>query len=227
LWSAQTGRRQAVLEGQAAPLTALAFAPDSATLAVAGFQSDDVWLWRVPAGTPALILPNAGDGCSVEALAWQPQGRLLAVGGIDYLATSGSDGQVALWDATRGERTSVLRGGARALAFHPAGTLLAVASLGQTVFVWDVATGQMVQELVGHLEPVTCVAYSPDGRTLASGGDDRTVRLWDARTGLPQAATELDTQVKALAFSADGRFLVTGNGNGSCSLFEVATLLGS
>jgi WD40 repeat protein len=231
LWEAHTGRLRTVLEGQAAPITALAFAPDSRVLASAGLHSSDVWLWDVPAGQPKLILPGAVEGCSVEALVFQPRGSaagpLLAVGGIDWLATSGSDGMVTLWDPAEGRMRASFRGGARCLAFHPDGQLLAGASLGQAIHVWNVAEGRQVGELLGHLEAVTCVAYSPDGRWLASGGDDRAVRLWDARSGLELGAQELDTQIKALAFTTDGRHLITGNGNTSCYVLEVQTILGA
>lgn len=225
LWDAATGERRAILEGQKPPITALAFAPDSATLASAGYLSGDVWLWRIPSGEPILILPDAADGCSIEALAFHPNGHLLAVSGIDWLATSGSDGRVAVWDVDLRRRTALLSGGASSLAFHPAGTRLAVASLALSVRVWDVASGERLAELIGHLDAVNCVAYSPDGRWLASGSDDHTVRLWDAENGQEVAVAALDSQVKMLAFSPDGRFLYTGNGNTSCYQLVVEQVL--
>jgi WD40 repeat protein len=141
------------------------------------------------------------------------------------MATSGLDGQVFLWDVADRRRVASLRGGAVGLAFHPSGRHLAAASLAQTVRVWDVPGGNLVHELVGHLDAVSCVAYSPDGRWLASGGDDHTVRLWDAETGLPRGAVELDSQVKALCFAPDGRQLFTGNGNSSCYRLAMQQLL--
>jgi WD40 repeat protein len=226
LWDAVTGERSADLEGQNAPVTALAFAADSASLASGSYASSDVWIWDVPAGNPALLIANAVAECSVEALAFHPKRRLLAVGGIDWLATGGSDGHVALWDLAERRQVSRLPGGATSLAFHPAGQQLALASLVQTVRVWDVARGELVRELEGSLEALTCVAYSPDGRWLAAGGEDRMLRLWDADTGRACGAVELDTQIKALCFSPDGRRLFTGNGNTSCYQFDVAELVG-
>jgi WD40 repeat protein len=225
LWDATTGKRHVALEGQAGLITALAFAPDSTSLASASYQSSDVWLWRIPDGEPLLIIPGAVDGCSVEVVAFDPKGSLMAVGGIDWLATGGNDGHVALWDLVKRKRISVLRGGARSLAFHPSGQRLAVASLAQAVHVWDVAEGRIVTDLIGHLDLVTCVAYSPDGQWLASAGDDRTVRLWDSRTGLQRGCIDLDTQIKAIAFSPDGMRLFTGNGNTSCYQLDVTQLL--
>jgi WD40 repeat protein len=124
-----------------------------------------------------------------------------------------------------------LDGAAVALAFHPAGTRLAVASVSQSIRIWDmtVPLGGVrhlpLAELVGHDEAVTSVAYSPDGRHLASGSTDHTVRLWDAETGKLLGSATLDTQVKALSFSPDGRYLYTGNGNSSCYQIEVRSLL--
>ncbi len=224
LWDAATGKRVRLLEGPKPPVTALAFAADSKRLASSGYQTADVWLWEVPGGEPNLLIPNATNGCSVEALAWHPRGRRLACAGIDWLSTSGSDGQVTIWDVEEGKQVFSFSGGATAVAFHPSGKKLAAASLKHTVRVWEIDNqldNQPVQELIGHFDAVTCLAYSPDGRVLATGGDDHTVRLWDAERGTERGVIELDTQVKALAFSPDGKYLYTGNGNTSCYQLDV------
>jgi WD40 repeat protein len=223
LWDVQVGRRAAPLEGQRGPVTALAFRGDGKVVATGGFQSSDVWLWQVPTGEPLLLLNGAADGCSVEALAFHPDNRRLAVAAVDWLATGGSDGKVVVWDTEDRRAVLTLKGGAVALALSPDGTRLATASLAQTVRLWGL-DGRLIAELRGHVEPVTCLAFSPDGRWLATGGDDRTARLWSA-DGRPVAVLEIDTQVKALAFAPDGRQLFTGNANTSCYLFEVERLL--
>jgi WD40 repeat protein len=203
----------------------LAFSHDSALLASAGLRSSDVWLWHVPAGEPMLIIPGAVEGCSIEALAFQPGRRILAVGGIDWLAARGAEGNVALWDVIERKRIAFLPGGATSLAFDPSGHRLATATLNQSIRVWEVATQQTQLELIGHLDAVTCVVYSSDGRWLASGSDDRTVRLWEPDTGIQLGLVELDTQIKALACAPDGRSLFTGNGTGSCYQLDVRQIL--
>jgi WD40 repeat protein len=226
LWRADNGRRERVLSGQAAPITVLAFHPDSTLLATAGLRSGDVWLWTIPDGEP-LLVPDVVAGCSVEALAFHPQGRWLAIGGVDWLAPRGAEGRIVLWDLRERKLVPILPMGACSLAFHPSGRRLAAATLGQSIVIWDVEAQQQTGEWLGHLDAVTCLAYSPDGRWLASGSDDRTLRLWDADTGQPVGLVELDSQIKALAFAPDGQSLFTGNGTMSCYQIDVKQIRAS
>jgi WD40 repeat protein len=226
LWHADDGRRERAFAGQAAPITVLAFDAASTRLAAGGLRSSDVWLWTVPDGQP-LLVPDAVEGCSVEALAFAPRGRLLAVGGIDWLAPRGAEGRIVLWDLLHHKPFAILPGGSSSLAFHPSGRYLAAATLTQSIVIWDVEARQQRNELTGHLDAVTCLAYSADGRWLASGSDDRTLRLWDANSGRQCGLAELDTQIKALAFAPDGRSLFTGNGTTSCYHLDVQRILAS
>jgi WD40 repeat protein len=220
VYDGNSGRRLVDLDEQRGPVTVLAVSADGRTAASGGYQSSDVRIWDVPSGEPTLIIPDAVEDCSVEGLAFHPQGRYLAVCGIDYLATGGNDGRVSIWDVRDRHPYRHFAGGALAVAFHPSGERLATAGLNQAVRVWDVAGNKLLHELRGHLDAVTSVAYSPDGRLLASGGHDRTVRFWDV-DGRLLALVEIDTQVKAVAFSPDGRRLFTGNANTSCYLLDV------
>jgi WD40 repeat protein len=193
-------------------------------LASASREGLEVWLWRTADGEPTLLIPDALDGCAVEALAFHPAGKLLAVGGVDWLATGGTDGAISLWDIEGRCEVATFLEGCTALAFDPSGARLASAALTQSICIWDVATGKLAQELTGHDSTVTCLAYSPDGQWLATGSDDHTLRLWDAQ-GEERAVIEVDSRVTALAFAPDGRHLFTAHANTTCGKVAISALL--
>ena len=185
-----TGKLVRSLEGQRGRVASLAFAPDSQTLA-SGSNSDGlVWLWNAVRGEPILVIPEAADTCMISALGFHPEGRMLAVGGIDWLATGGSDGALCLWDLVERELiTDFGSGGILCLAFHPAGRWLAAGTLAGSVVLWDVQTiTRPPIELAGPDDIVTCLAYSPDGHWLAAGSDDRP---WASGTPKPTLSSAL------------------------------------
>lgn len=225
LWHGDTGQPHMTLTGQRGPVAALAISSRGDLLASASASDGTVWLWNLAKGDPALLILEAADGCTVEALAFDPEGKLLACGGIDWMATGGSDGAICIWDTQQPSKLGLFEFGTTSLAFHPSGKWLAAASLDEAILIWDVATQKLLTELGGHKDGVSCIAFSPDGRWLASGGEDRTLRLWDADSRQPVSAHQLDTPLQSLSFSPDGRFLYTGNGNTTCFQLETAKLL--
>ena len=123
-----------------------------------------------------------------------------------------------------GTEIGTVLGGTISVAFHPSGKRLASTSLDQSICIWDTESLEILAELTGHDNAVTCVAYSPEGKWLASGGEDRTLRLW-TEAGVEVVACELESQVVSLAFSANGQFIFTGNANTTCCQLNVADLL--
>src|SRR5579859_1397203 len=74
------------------------------------------------------------------------------------------------------------------LAFAPDGSTLASASWDQTVKLWEMTNGGLLQTLSGHTDRAFRVAWSPDGRTVASCGFDETIWLWDVEQGRYRSA---------------------------------------
>jgi WD40 repeat protein len=226
LWDARTGTLAGVLEATKPPIGFCTFSSDSSLLAHTSPADGLVWLWRCGTGSEAeLILIEAADGCTLEGIAFHPNGRWVAVGGIDYLSTGERDGAVCVWDLATREKLFTIDVGVYAVSFDPAGKYIAGAGLNDIVSVWDADTQEVVFELVGHYEKVNALAFDPTGSYLVSGGDDLTVRVWDVLSGRLLVAREFDSPVQSLAFSPDGAFLFCGNGNTTCYQVEFKKLL--
>jgi WD40 repeat protein len=70
-----------------------------------------------------------------------------------------------------------------AVAISPDGARLASAGYDKKVIVWDPVSGDRLQTLTGHQEPVTSVSFLRDSHILCSSSADDTTRIWDADTG--------------------------------------------
>jgi WD40 repeat protein len=44
--------------------------------------------------------------------------------------------------------------------------------------IWNLATGELIQVLNGHLNLINAIALSRDGQTLISGGEDGNIHVW-------------------------------------------------
>ena len=66
--------------------------------------------------------------------------------------------------------------------------ILAAASIGGGVGLWDWRAGRLLRVLDGPGLPVWSLAFAPDG-TLWTGGADRRLRRWEVATGRPLAET--------------------------------------
>lgn len=225
LWNAKDGVLAASLEATKPPIGFCTFSPDSSLLAHTSPADGLVWLWRCATAQPELILIEAADGCTLEGVAFHPNGQWVACGGIDYLSTGERDGAVCLWDIPTKEKRFVIDVGVYSVAFDPSGKYLAGAGINDAVYLWETESQEMVFELAGHQQKINVVAFDPSGSYLVSGGDDMTIRVWDVLSGRLLIAREFDSPVQSIVFSPDGKYLFCGNGNTTCYQVEVRKLL--
>ncbi|PYV10317.1 MAG: hypothetical protein DMG23_08085 [Acidobacteria bacterium] len=168
------------------------------------------------------IKPEVPVASPVSAMAFSPDGKLLAVGGY---------GEVRLLDPSGGSTVAAFPGHSdlvRALAFSPDGKWLAAAGglparMGE-IKIWDLQTHQLLRTMMGHKDCIYSVAVSPDGKLIASASYDKLVKLWDPGTG-KEVRTLKDhiDAVFAVAFSPDGKRLASGAADRTVKIWDVAS----
>ncbi|OAI46947.1 hypothetical protein AYO44_01860 [Planctomycetaceae bacterium SCGC AG-212-F19] len=186
---------------------------------------------------------------AATAVAYAPDGKLLATGG--------GDNQIRLFDTATGKEVrrlaghqsrtyqpardakgafdvlvgSVGQGSVTTLAFAPDGKTLASGGWDDSIRFWDVATGKELRKLDAHQAMVARVTFSPDGKLLASrGGIDGILRIWDAGTGKELHKIDGVARVNpwrfyreaALAFAPDSKSVIASDRKGII-FFDVAT----
>lgn len=225
LWNAADGSLAASLEATKPPVGFVTFSPDSKVMAHTSPADGLVWLWTCETGQPDMIIVEAADACTLETIAFHPDGKRIACGGVDYMGTGERDGAVCIWDIPTKEKLFTFDTGVTALAFDPKGKYLAGAGLEDAVYVWDADTQATVFVCGGHLHNITALCFDPSGSYLLSGCDDGTVRCWDVLSGRHLIARGFDVPVQALAFSPDGKYLFCGNSNTTCYQVEFKKFL--
>ncbi len=179
------------------------------------------------ANNERIVFRLQGHKSGVRALAWSPNGRILA---------SGSDDKtVCLWDAQTGQKVGVWKGHSdvvSALAWSRDGKTLASGSFDNTVRLWPVQPSKWAQPgrarvLEGDGFDFGALAWSRDGSVLAGGAGNGSLWLWNVKSGEALKIIEgHNGAVLSLTFGELNKrpVLLSSGFGGNTSLWEIPSV---
>ncbi len=193
-------------------IEALAFSPDGQQLAAASYGGLTLLSPQAPFATR--LLPWRG---SCLALAWRPNGKVIAAGG--------QDASVQFWRLPKA-RQAAMSGFAtkvRELAWSRDGRWLASGG-SSSVALWDFKNGpegSLPYTLHYHREPIVGLAWQSHGKLLASVARDSLLLLWDPDDeDWPLDVYRLPSLPTTLAWSPDDKLLAIGGDGGEITFVQ-------
>ena len=208
-------------------LNAVAFSPDGKYLASGGWSADysngTTYLWNIATRTPSAPLTNpGGNNGGVYAIAYSPDGQILAVGT--------QSGTVYLWNTSTDQVTATLtKPGTSpvvAVAYSPDGQILAAGDQNGTTYLWNTSTDKPIATV---LNPgggqVNSLAWAPERKTLATADNNHgNTYLWNTTTDrlITTLKDRRGQEVNSVAYSPDGQALAVSDQNGAIYLWNTS-----
>jgi WD40 repeat protein len=161
---------------------------------------------------------DCGHRDTVNAIAFSPDGKLLASGS--------SDRQVRVFEVASGKLVQTLEGHTsyvQGVSWHRNGRVLASAGAEKTVKLWNLQTGEQIRTIDTFDRPVTSLAYLGYRAKLIVDTTAGLSEFIRDDGGAPVVLTESGPAVNVVAASEDGLYVVTGDQSGVLRVRDVTT----
>ena len=110
------------------------------------------------------------------------------------------------------------------VAISPEAGLIASSSNDNTIKLWELKTGMLLNTLKGHEDSVYSVAISPEAGLIASGSKDNTIKLWELKTGmLLNTLKGHEDYVNSVAISSEAGLIASGSDDKTIKLWDLKT----
>jgi RNA polymerase sigma factor (sigma-70 family) len=212
-WDLASGKEIRLAAGHEHSVHSVRFTHDGKTL-VTGAKDGTVRVWDLATSKELRRHGAIADKPSPSLSVLSPDARILAV--------AAADRKVSLRSLTSGKELASFKADAdvTALRFSPDGKILACGSAGNSIYLCDTRTGEVLVRLQGYADEVGRLAFSPDGKRMAAGGSGGhgtqmgTIYVWEVPTGkvARRMSLEQGLALLPLCFSPDGRMLAAWQG---------------
>ncbi len=215
-----------ITDGLVGRVSALEFAPDEKTLALADgetTQSGFVQLIDVASGKQTASWRAHGD--TIYDLEFSRDGQ--------RLVTASGDKLIKVWEVASRKELATLEGHTAqvlAAAFNTNATQVASGGADKQLKVWDVATKEKIISLGNHSHAITALTWPGDNQALfavTDGGSAFRYTDLKAHTGEQSSASgnerklsDSDESLLSLATSADGKTIFAGSHAGAVHVWN-------
>ncbi|XP_005991379.1 apoptotic protease-activating factor 1 isoform X2 [Latimeria chalumnae] len=162
------------------------------------------------------IRATEGHKKSVQKCQFTPDGQTLI--------TSSDDATILLWN-WQTEDFKVLQGHSEQVKNFKLldNKRLLSWSFDGTVKVWDITSGEVMQDFACHDGAVLCCDVSPNGTMFSSTSADKTAKVWSFSNPVPLYVLEGHKDcVRSCRFSWNSKFLATGDDDGEIRIWKVS-----
>lgn len=195
---------------------AVAFSPDSKTLAAAGADRA-IRLWDVESGKELATIEDHADW--IYDVVFSPDGK--------RLASASRDKTSKVFDVVKKESIVTFPGHAQPVytaAFSPDGKNVYTGGEDNLIRVWSPdEDAKQLRQVGGFGGPVFKLQLTPDGKELVACGSDKVVRVFTAANGAAVRTLSGHADwVYTFALSHDGKTIASGSWDGEVKFWNFA-----
>jgi len=170
VWDVTTGNKAFDLVGHTNLVTSVSFSPDSSTILTTS-ADNTIRLWNAADGTERASFKSdkSGFAMPISSACFSPDRQ--------SIMTVNGPGTVEFWyfnGTWQSELNLYVTNPVIRASYSPDGRY--VVTVGRDdhveVVIWDLTSGQIVNQLIGHEGPVNGAVYSPGGRYIVTAGTD-------------------------------------------------------
>ena len=216
VWDLPTGEALVRLQTSSErwSVEAIAVSKDGSLFATGGDVPGTVVLWDAATGEVVRHLEAHSD-------------QVLALAMVDgLLVSAGMDHTARVWDLRTGEERLVLsahESGVCSVEIDPGRNRLFTGSWDNSVGVWDLDDGELLDHWERRVGQVRVLGFSADGSHLTAVSETFETSLWDLETGALAAVAPVDWPLRSL--SSDGRWMLLADSTGELTIAPPAAEL--